>query len=158
MYFALAYWLKKLYGSDHRLLALLISIFPLFSFRMPLVAPPTVAFLASSPTSRAVPSATGLGASALAQIFLSLALRATILEVPSPPKFWPSVSLEISLWKAAEHLAPSRRSGAQESGMEKVFKFWILTRIGFLVHLVTISSTLTLSRYWISTKIAWREH
>lgn len=124
---------------------------------MPLVALQTVAFLARSPTSRAVPSATGLEASAMAKIFLSSASRATISEVPFPPKFWPSISLEISPWKAAEHLAPSQRSGVQESGVEKVFKFWILTRIGFLVQLVIISLTLILSRSLISTKIAWRE-
>ena len=117
------------------------------SFRMPLVALPTVAFLARSPTSREAPSVSGLEASALVKILLSLALRATISEVLSPPKFWPSISSEISLLKAAEHLAPSRRSGVQEYGMERVFRSWILIRIGSLVHSMTIFSTLTLSKY-----------
>ena len=124
---------------------------------MPLVALPIAVFLARNLTSQVALSATGPEASVMAMISLSSASKATISVAPSLPKFWPSISFETSLLKAAEHLAPSRRSGVQESGMERAFKFWILTKIGFLVHSAIISSTLTLSRYWISTKIAWRE-
>lgn len=117
----------------------------------------TVAFLARSLISRGVPSVTGLGASAMAKTFPSSVSKATILAVLSPLKFLPSISFETSPSKAAEHLAPSQRSGDQESGMGRAFKFWTLTRIGFPVQSVTTSSILTLSRYWISTRIAWRE-